>query len=421
MSSILIICLGSRGDVLPYAAVGQALRARGHRVRVAAFENFRDLVTGMGLEYAPIRGDSRALLAASGGQALGEAGQNILWQIRAIRATFAGLADSIGPDVAAAAAGGVELIVNQLPGALYGYDLAEKLGVPMVMAAVMPLARTRAWPALAFPANLGRLPGFARLSYPLLEQLLWLLFGGAVNRWRRSLGLPPQPPGGYFGRLERQAVPVLNGFSPLVVPRPADWGANIHLTGYWYPEAPAPAWAPPEGLLRFLASGPPPVFLGFGSMPVRDPVAATRMFVEAARLAGVRAILHAGWSGLGNADLPGSIYLLDFALFDWLFPQMSAVVHHGCAGTTGTALRAGVPSLVTPFVFDQFFWGARVAALGVGPRAIPFARLTPEALAAALRQMVDDDGKRERAVALGQGLEKEDGLGEAVRLIEQHI
>src|SRR4051794_12400617 len=124
MSSILIICLGSRGDVVPYAAVGQALQARGHRVRVAAFENFRELVGGMGLDFAPIRGDSRALLAAGGGQALGEAGQNTVKQFRAIRASFAGLADSVGPDVAAAAAGGVDLVVNQLPGALYGYDLA---------------------------------------------------------------------------------------------------------------------------------------------------------------------------------------------------------------------------------------------------------------------------------------------------------
>src|SRR6185436_11869732 len=150
---------------------------------------------------------------------------------------------------------------------------------------VMPLARTAAWPALAFPARLGRLPGFAQLSYPLLEQLLWLLFGRPVNSWRRTLGLPVHPPGGYFGRLERLAVPVLNGFSPLVVPRPADWGANIHVTGYWHPKVTAPNWVPPDGLMRFLAAGPPPVFLGFGSMPMRDPAAATRLLVEAARLA----------------------------------------------------------------------------------------------------------------------------------------
>jgi sterol 3beta-glucosyltransferase len=417
VSTILILCLGSRGDVVPYAAVGQALRARGHRVRLAAFENFRGLVGEMGLEFAPIRGDSRALLAATGGQALGEAGQNTLRQFRAIRATFAGLADSIGPDIAAAADGGVDLIVNQLPFALYGSDVAEKLSVPLLMAAVMPLARTRAWPALTFPAGLGRLPGFNRLSHPLAEQLVWLLFGAAVNRWRRTLGLRPHPPGGYAGRLARQAVPVLNGFSQLVVPRPADWGPHIHLTGYWFPPAPAD-WTPPESLRRFLAAGPPPVFLGFGSMPVRDPAAATQLLLEAVRLAGVRAILHTGWGGLGGGALPAEVYALDYAPFDWLIPQMAAIVHHGGAGTTGSALRAGVPSMVMPFVFDQFFWGQRVAALGVGPAPQPFGRLSAQPLAAAMRRMVDDSGMRQRAAALGESLAKEDGLGEAVRIVE---
>ena len=421
MPSLLIICLGSRGDVVPYAALGQALQSAGHRVRLAAFENFRDLVTSLGLAFAPIRGDSQAMLAAAGGQALGEAGQNILWQFRAIRDTFAGLSATLGPDMAAAAAGagGVDLIISQMPGGLYTFDLAEYLGVPMVTVAVMPLDRTRAWPHLSFPTGLGRLPGFNAASYSLAEQLVWLLFGGPINRWRPSLGLRPHPPGGHFRRQERQAGLIHNGFSPRVVPRPPDWPANVHLTGYWFPPPP-PDWAPPPALQRFLEAGPPPVFLGFGSMPVRDAPAATRLLLEAVRLSGQRAILHAGWTGLGNAQagLPAGVYALDYAPFDWLLPRMAAVVHHGGAGTTGAALRAGVPSLVAPFVFDQFFWGERVAALGVGPRPLPFAALTAERLAAALRQMVDDPGMRRRAASLGETLAQEDGLGQAVRLIE---
>jgi UDP:flavonoid glycosyltransferase YjiC (YdhE family) len=417
--------------VLPYAALGRALLRAGHGVRLATFENFRDLVVAQGLDFRPIRGDARALLDAAGGLALGEAGQNILKQAGAIRRSFGRLAHSYGPDVAAAAQGGVDLILNQLPGALYGVDLAEALRVPMLMLAVMPLARTRAWPMLAFPARLGRVPGFNAFSYFVAEQLVWQMFRPAVNGWRKSLGLRPRPGGGYFRQLERQAVPVLNGFSPRVVPRPRDWPAHVHITGYWFPAA--EAWqAPAAGeVRRFIEAGSPPVFIGFGSMPVREAAHATALLLEAVRLSGQRAVLHSGWGrlfqagafpdGTDAARLPEDVFLLDYAPFDWLFPQMAAVVHHGGSGTTGAGLRAGVPSVIVPFVMDQFFWGERVAALGAGPRPVPYAKLSATRLAGAIDQAVSDPEISRRAAALGRDITAEDGLGRAVALVEQAL
>ena len=210
---------------------------------------------------------------------------------------------------------------------------------------------------------------------------------------------------------------MLNGFSEHVVPRPADWGPNVHVTGYWFPEE--EGWLPPEDLCRFIDAGSPPVFIGFGSMPVRKPEETTALLLEAIARSGVRAVLHRGWAGVGGEAPPESVFQIDYAPYGWLFPRMAAIVHHGGSGTTAAALHAGVPSIVVPFLFDQFYWGRRVADLGVGPRPIPFKQLTAEGLAEAMRVATTDPAMRERATALGAKIGAEDGLRAAVDVIHR--
>jgi UDP:flavonoid glycosyltransferase YjiC (YdhE family) len=219
--------------------------------------------------------------------------------------------------------------------------------------------------------------------------------------------------------MEERRVPVLNGFSPRVVPRPPDWGAHIHLTGYWFPQD--EAWQPPDDLLRFIEAGPPPVFIGFGSMSIRHPERATDIILEALRHSGQRAVLHAGWAGIGQRQLPDYVFRIEYAPYAWLFPRVAAVVHHGGSGTTAFGLRAGVPSLLVPFLFDQFYWGRRLAALGVGPEPVPFKKLSAQRLAKALAVAVGDNELRQRAAALGQKIRAEDGLGKAIDVIQQHV
>jgi UDP:flavonoid glycosyltransferase YjiC (YdhE family) len=260
------------------------------------------------------------------------------------------------------------------------------------------------------------LPGYNRLSYRLAEQIVWSGFRAPINRWRRDvLGLAPQPFLGDFGRLPE--MPTLLGFSETIVPRPPEWGSNVHFTGYWQPQE--PAWAPPAALLDFLEAGPPPVFIGFGSMPVRDPQRVTQMVLDALRFTGHRAVLHAGWAGLGQAALPGSVYLLDYAPYGWLFPKMAAVVHHGGSGTTGFGFCAGVPTVLTPFLFDQYYWGERIQALGVGPKPVPHKRLTAGRLAAAIDIAAGDSAMRARAAALGDSIRREDGVANAVTVVQR--
>jgi sterol 3beta-glucosyltransferase len=156
-------------------------------------------------------------------------------------------------------------------------------------------------------------------------------------------------------------------------------------------------------------------------MAGRDPARLTAIVVEALRRANVRGILATGWGGLSPADLPDSIFKLDHAPHDWLFPRVAAVVHHGGAGTTAAGLRAGRPTLVCPFIADQPFWGRRVHALGVGARPIPQKRLTPDNLAAAIHEISTNQTIRDNAAALGERIRSEDGLRTAVAMIEDHL
>jgi sterol 3beta-glucosyltransferase len=306
---------------------------------------------------------------------------------------------------------------------LFGWDIAEYLGIPHALVSVIPLARSRHRPLLGFPAGLGFIPGYNLLTVRLGEQMGWQMFRAAVNRWRTGVGLPPQPFFGVFERMQRERIPIINGFSEQVIPRLPDWGAHIHMTGWWMPEelgpdGPSPGWTPPADLLRFLAAGPPPLFIGFGSMPVRDPARTTILILEALRTAGQRAVLHSGWAGLGGS-LPESVCLLKYAPYAWLFPQMAALVHHGGSGTTGYALSSGVPSFVLPFGFDQGMWGSRGAQLGVGPKPLPFNTLTSARLAAHICDAVGNPSYRRQAAALGEKLRAEKSVQRAVEIIER--
>ncbi len=298
------------------------------------------------------------------------------------------------------------------------HALAEKLGLPLLQAHYIPLTPTRAYPAFVaagLPAGLGAV--LNKPTYWAARQVLWQAFRPADRLARREvLGLRPAPFFGPFDGRCTQGLPTLYGYSPAVIPPPSDWPASAHVTGYWFPEPPAD-WTPPEALEDFLAAGPPPVFVGFGSMSSQNPGATARLVLDALGQAGQRGLMLAGWGGMQQSDLPPTVFALQGAPFSWLFPRVAAVVHHGGAGTTAAGLRAGRPSVVVPFFGDQPFWGRRVFELGAGPSPIPRRRLTAGKLAAAISRAVGDPGIRDRAAALGRTLRAEDGVGRAVEII----
>ena len=198
---------------------------------------------------------------------------------------------------------GAEAVVYSALG-FTGHHAAEALRVPSVAAYLQPITPTRAFPAALAPAR-RRLPGALNLlSHVALAQAFWQLYRSRVNAWRRdALGLEPVPFLGPYGRLRRERHPVLYGFSPTVVPKPADWDHWVHVTGYWFTPPPA-GWGPPAALRDFLDAGPAPVAIGFGSMRPRRPEELAATVLAAVRRTRLRAVVQAGWAELGGAGVP---------------------------------------------------------------------------------------------------------------------
>jgi sterol 3beta-glucosyltransferase len=227
------------------------------------------------------------------------------------------------------------------------------------------------------------------------------------------------PVAGYFDQLGTHQIPIVNGFSQYVVARPADWNEHIHVSGYWFPQD--AHWQPPCDLSAFIEAGAPPVFIGFGSMPIKDPLRTTAIVLDALKQTGQRGILHRGWGGLGKQLPCESIFEIEYAPYDWLFPRMALVIHHGGSGTTAFALRSGRPSCAVPFVFDQHYWGERIAGLGVGPQPVRYQNLSVGRLQAVIRAGIGNAPMQQKAAELGEKIRAEDGIENAVRILEGYV
>lgn len=414
--NITIIATGSRGDVQPYIALGKGLSAAGHTVRLATHANFEALVTAHDLDFWLVKGDVQAVAQSAEMRERLQDG-NFL----AIMSRMAREAERAALDMAEgslAACHGADLVLGGLGGEYMGMAVAEKLGLPFVPAYLVPFTPTGAFPSVLAPGLPGWLQGAPnRLTHHLTRQIMWQSLRRADRAAReRVLELAGAPFWGPYGSASVRGMPTLVGISPHVVTKPPDWGNDVHLTGYWFLEA-EEAWTPPPALRAFLEAGPPPVYIGFGSMSDRHPEETAALVLAAVTRAGQRAVLMVGWGGMRAEDLPASVYMLDAAPHDWLFPRMTAVVHHGGAGTTAAGLRAGVPSLIVPYFGDQPYWGRRVAALGVGPAPIPRKRLTVEKLTAAIETAATDATMRRRAADLGAVIRAEDGVARAAQVL----
>jgi UDP:flavonoid glycosyltransferase YjiC (YdhE family) len=416
---ITINAFGSRGDVQPYVALGKGLKEAGHDVRLSTHRIFEALVLEHHLDYFPMEGDPRQVLLT---QAVAELGNNPFRVNRWIAENFRPALKEVF-HATLDAAQGTDLLLNSAL-SFAGWHVAEKLGIPSIGAYLQPVMPTSAFHNISAPAPPSWLPFkglYNYLSTKLSNQSFFHMLRPLVNASRREvLDLPPLS-AAYYWQVDSASatVPILYGYSPSVIPRPPDWGEDTQqIAGYWFLDGAGNYEAPAE-LADFLESGPPPVYVGFGSMVDHEREEMTRLVVEALGQAGQRAILLGGWSELGSADMPDFILRVDFVPHDWLFPRVAAVVHHGGAGTTAAGLRAGVPTVVIPFFGDQPFWAWRVYELGAGPKWVPRKKLTAGRLAAAIQQAVDDPALILRAEELGQRIRAEDGIGTAVQLVER--
>lgn len=407
MSRVVIIAVGSRGDVAPLTGVGAALQRAGHHVTIVAYTPFADMVTSCGLAFRALPAELQPAADA-----------NPMKSLAAFAAPNGMRA--LGHDILAAVAGEPADIVLLSPFAeLVGHPWAEASGIPTLGIRLQPLSAAAQHP----PAVLGGWSAGTSGNRAAAATGSWLidrLYGGVVAGFRRELGLPRASAGRL--RKERTAAdwPVLHGYSPLVAPRPSDWRPGLEVAGYWWP-ARIGDWAPPTKLTDFLSAGAAPVFIGFGSMMATPARVAQLSDVirRAAQRAGVRVVVQAGWTGLNVAD--DTVLTIGEAPHEWLFPRVAAVAHHCGAGTTAAGIRAGVPAIALPAFGDGPFWARRMTTLGVAAATINQRALSADRLADAMRTAVDDRRLRANARALGRLVSAEDGAAHVVSAVESQL
>ncbi|MGB6055411.1 MAG: glycosyltransferase [Burkholderiaceae bacterium] len=396
---LLILTYGTEGDTRPLVALGHELRSSGHDVHLLGDARTLGSAEELGLANSALSGDIRQLFST--------------WSSQGPKGTAKALVQLTNANTRAwtvetlAAAEGCDAILTSGLAGFIGLSVAERLGIPAIGTGMIPLTPSRDFPSPFLPPGLvPRWLNYASLR--LTNQLVWLAFRKSLNEARQNV----------LGLAARQGLPtehpMLYGISPTILPQPADWPFHARVCGQW--QTPASDFTPPLELADFLHAGPPPVYIGFGSMAGIDgPLLATTLVTA---LAGRRALFYPGWSGMDDIELPDNILRIGTTPHSWLFPRTTAVIHHGGSGTTHSATRAGKSSVVIPFAGDQAFWAESLHRLGIAPPALNGAKLDVGSLGKAI-SFVERSEVQKRAAELGGRMEQENGLATAVREIEK--
>ncbi|WP_405828978.1 glycosyltransferase [Streptomyces sp. NBC_00105] len=398
---VLLSAYDSRGGVEPLVGLAVRLQELGAEVRVCAppDEEFAKRLAGVGVEMVPTGQSVRALVTGKTPPSPG-----------GVPRRAAELVAAFYDNVSTAAEGCDVLVATGLVPAVAGVKaVAEKLGIRYVYASYQPVSLPSPHhPPMPRPGR--PLPADATDNRELWDrdvQDAQAVFGEAVNTHRESIGLPPVAnlrDHVFTDRPWLAADPVLAPWQ-----RPAD--LDVIQTGAWVlpDERPLPA-----DLTAFLDAGTPPVYVGFGSIPMRDPEDVARATIEAIRAQGRRAVLSRGWADLALIDDQDDCFVVGEVNHQALFRRAAAVVHHGGAGTTTTATWAGAPQVVVPQGADQPYFAGRVAELGIGAA---HDGPTPafESLSAALKTALAPE-TRARAAAVAAAF-RTDGATVAAKLL----
>ncbi|MGA2110579.1 MAG: glycosyltransferase [Anaerolineales bacterium] len=422
-----IITIGSWGDIQPYIALGKGFQRAGYEVRLFTHGAYGSAVRREGLDFLDLGVDPQTVMEGVMRETrLGERpnripfARQITFMREALREAQPLLKE--GAERCWQAAQDIDALFFNPIGIYVAVPFAQRRKIPSFAAYVQPISPTREFASVLFPPAPGWLspvrPVYNRLSASCVEWFRWPIYRGSIGKAVQAvLGTPLRSP---IAPMRRERSPIFYGFSAHFLPRPSDWPDFCHVTGYWFLDTPGD-WEPPADLRAFLQAGPPPVYVGFGSMRSSDPLKLTAAVIQALERCGQRGILLSGWGAIAQMPLPDTVLTIDAVPHDWLFPRVAAVVHHGGSGTTAAGLRAGVPSLIVPFIGDQSFWGWEVHERGLGPRPLDPNTLEAEGLAQAIGSMITDQDMRQRAARVGEQIRSEDGVGNVIRLFEQSV
>lgn len=420
---VAIAAIGTMGDVQPFVALSKILLKRGYSVVLCTTSDFEAFVTGNSIEFHNLGADIQAFIRQS--QFDNAMSKNLLLYAPTLLRQGQQILKEACKQLWIAAQSADAIVFHQTTN--FAIDVAEALDVPAIMTAFQPINPTGEFPHFSFDGppldplfnRISLDPLFNRLSY-VIQAAQQSYYDFPRDRMRaKLLGLRSRKRNGFSKNAWGENIPALHAYSPIISPRAGDWPESTHVTGFWRFED-ASGWKPDAAFQKFLDAGEPPIYLGFGSMPW-GAARNTEIITKALKLWGGRVVIGQGWGGIKDEDLPATVYSIAKAPHTELFKYVSAVVHHGGAGTTHTGLYAGRPTFVVPQFFDQPYWGKRVYELGCGPAPVRLRKLTPGLLAAALEDLATEPSYALAAADLREKLLHEDGTGYAADVIEETI
>jgi UDP:flavonoid glycosyltransferase YjiC (YdhE family) len=435
--NIVIQIVGTRGDVQPFIALGHSLQKFGHRVRLATHPVFKKFVEGQKLEFFSISGDPERMMAFMvKNPSLTPSMESVKkGEISDRRREIEGILEGCWRSAIEAGDGMsakpseedmpfIADVIIANPPSFAHVHIAERLAIPVHMMFTMPWQPTESFPhplAKINPKEKDQAKA-NRVSYFLMEMMTWQGLGDIVNNFREKLlELDPMGPIWASTIFQRLKVPFTYCWSPALIPKPADWGSHTSIAGFYFMDQKPTDYVPPPELAEFLGNGPTPIYIGFGSIVIDDPKALTRIIFDAVQKTGVRAIISRGSAGLGDGfDVPKDVFLLGDCPHSWLFQKVSAVMHHGGAGTTAAGIATGNPTIIVPFFGDQHFWGKMIARAGAGSEPIDYKDINVEKLVDAITFVLLPT-TRQAAADFKARIDAEDGATTGTDLFHQEL
>ena len=410
---ITMLTIGSIGDVRPCINLAKELSLRGHEITIAAFPKFQALVEANGFRFHALDGDADKMIGSI--MQPDTSGFTYLPRLmKSLRVTVPELIRSLTDSCI-----GADAMVCNFFGSVY-YSISEKFHIPCVQINFFPMDPTGDIPISSIRnQHLGRIINMS--SYRIGYIMISLLESRYLSGWRKNehlsvRGIHSLPD---YSVGENQ-VPVIYAISPSLLPRPSEWNPRIYMSGFLFDDH-STEWMPAKDITAFLAEGRPPVYIGFGSMNSGDMNKLITITLRAVRSAGIRAVIDLSSTGRKLHSSRQVFFMDKYVSHEALFPRVSAVIHHGGAGTTSTGLRFGKPTLIIPFAGDQPFWGNLVWQRGCGPKPVPRSRLTVQRLTKGILDLISQSKYTVNAKQMAVELSRENGIKTASDIIEKEI
>lgn len=382
---ITILCSGTRGDVQPYLALAVELKRLGKEVRIAVTRNHEEFVRSYGVDFFSIDVDFESLHVDKNMIRNAQQADNplkLFFSFQKMKKYGVHMVDQYF-----AACENSESIIYH-PGMAIGFFAAEKQGIQSVLATPFPINKTKEQTSVILYGKVPPIPVTNLFSFSILQNMLWMASDASLKPfWKKKFGHLPANYGCPFERHNDPRHPAIVSCSNFIFPRPTDWNKNIYQNGYWFLEE-QNEYIPPTELTEFLNKGEIPIYIGFGSMVITEETEKVlKIIIEGLAMIGKRAVI----SGMGNPQsIPETIFSVDNIPHSWLFSKVSAVCHHGGAGTSAAGFKAGIPSIIFPFALDQYAWAQKTYDLGVGPKPVPIKKLTAKKFAESIRYAMQE-------------------------------